>query len=91
MITEDSLRDMQEWFSLLGQLGEEELSDARTMRMMHLEKRQRHNNFLGIQMAMMRQEYIKDLGYLALRIKYLDDYYALPWYRRIFSRPFLPR
>lgn len=82
---------MQEWFSLLRDLGQQDhLSAERMSRMKQIEHRQRHNNFLGLSMAMLREEYIKDCGYIALRIKLFDDWFALPWYKRIFSRPHRP-
>lgn len=90
MLTKTFITDMREWFTLLRQLGQEELSVERMRRMTQIEFQHRHNNFAGLAMAMMREEYTKDLGYLALRIRWFDEYFKLPWYKRIFSRPSFP-
>lgn len=87
MIPLSHITDMQEWFTLLQQLGDENLSEERMRRMVNIEYRLRHRNFSGIALAMIREEYIKNIGYIALRIKLIDAWFALPWYRRIFSRP----
>lgn len=90
MVDNAFVEDMQEWVFLLRELGREELSTERNRRMASIEHRLRHHNFTGVAMAMLRQEYTKDIGWLALRVQYLDEYFSLPWYKRIFTRPFVP-
>lgn len=90
MLTESVLKDIQEWMKHLREIGQPEMRDERMRRMVNIEFKHRHYNFTGYAMAMLREEYIKDVGYLALRIYHLDEYFAQPWYKRIFSRPFIP-
>lgn len=90
MLTEETRLDITEWFYLLRKLGREDLSREEMTRMSRIEHCHRHENMLGIVLGMLRQEYIQDIGHLALRIALLDEYFRLPWYRRIFSKPRLP-
>lgn len=86
MLTDLYIKDIQEWYLLLRKLGQEELSTDTLSRMKLIENRQWHNNHLAMAMAMMREEYVQDLCCLALRIRAIDSFLSLPWYKRIFSK-----
>lgn len=63
---------------------------SRDARMKEIETRLHDANFLAGVLSLARTEYSGNAAYLAVRIAMFDEYFALPWYKRIFSTPRSP-